>query len=129
MVTQRSQLIDAASIKRILEEATGNEYVLKTRAELVHPDNMDWYLHLPINVAGYIDNAYEADGRLVFGSPILYEVYQDMEHSFSESRYVQLRERLGDDVGRLQDRNVREKYAKVIPRVVRFFDKVEEILS
>jgi hypothetical protein len=130
MVTpQRSELVDAASVKKILEDLTGNKYILKTRAELVHRDNIAWFLHLPLDAAGYIDHTYEADGKLIFESPILYEVHQDMEHSFSESRYVQLRKRLGDEVGNLHDRNVRQKYIKMIPRVVSFFDKVEEVIS
>ncbi len=129
MDAQRSELTDAGRVKRMLEELTGNKYILKTRAELIHRDDKAWYLHLPLDTAGYIDHAYEADGKLIFESLILYEVFQDIEHSFSESKYVQLRERLGDDVGRLQDRSMRQRHAKMIPRVVRFFEKLEEVLS
>jgi hypothetical protein len=129
MVTQKSTIIDANRFRQTLESITGQRYVLKSRAELIHPDNKSWYVHLPIDAAGDIRNVYEADGKLVFESPILYDVFQDMEHSFSESKYVQLRETLDEDVKFLQDRNVREKYRKTIPKVCGFFDNLEKVLS
>lgn len=129
MVTQKSTVIDADHFKQILESITGQKYVLKSRAELIHPDNKSWYLHLPIGAAGYISEVYEADGRITFESPVLYGVFQDMENSFSELTYVRLRKTLGEDVKLLQDRKVREKYRKSIPKVCSFFDKTEEILS
>jgi hypothetical protein len=127
--TQRTELVDANRVKKILEKTTDGKYTLKTRNQLVHPDNIAWYLHLPVGTAGHISQAYEVDDKLVLETPILYEVFQDTEHSFSESDHVRLRHRLGDDVGHLQDRDVREKYRKVLPQVVTLFDKVEEILS
>ena len=129
MVTQRSELIDAGRVKEVLEGVTQDKYVLKTREELVHSDNLSWYLHVPVGKPSYISDAYEADGKIVFESPILYEVYQDMEYRFSESKYVQLREKLGDDVDRLLDKRTREKYKGLIPDVVRFLNEAESIVS
>jgi hypothetical protein len=129
MVTQRSELIDAGRVKEVLEGVTQDKYVLKTREELVHPDNLSWYLHVPVGKPSYISDAYEADGKIVFESPILYEVYQDMEYRFSESKYVQLREKLGDDVDRLLDKRTREKYKAMIPDVVRFLNEAESTVS
>jgi hypothetical protein len=129
MVTRRGELVSAGRVKETLEYVTGKEYMLKTRSELVHPNNIAWYLHLPVGKPGYIRHVYEADGKLILESSILYEVYQDMEHTYSEDKYLQLRGKLGDDVGRLQDRDVRAKYSRVVPQVVRFFDKIDEILS
>src|ERR1700733_1758362 len=129
MVTQRSELIDAGRVKEVLEGVTQDKYVLKTREELVHSDNLSWYLHVPVGKPSYINDAYEADGKIVFESPILYEVYQDMEYRFSESKYVQLREKLGDDVDRLLDKRTRETYKAVIPDVVRFLNEAESIVS
>ena len=129
MVTQRSELIDAGRVKEVLEGVTQDKYVLKTKEELVHPDNLSWYLHVPVGKPSYISDAYEADGKIVFESPILYEVYQDMEYRFSESKYVQLREKLGDDVDRLLDKRTREKYKGLIPDVVRFLNEAESIVS
>jgi len=128
MVTQKSELSDADRIKKILESLTGDRYILKSRAELVHLDSKSWYLHLPIDAAGHVRAAYEKDGEIIFESPILYEVYQEMENSFSESKYMRLRETLADDVGCLQNRSVREKYRGTIPGVVKFFDKIDRIL-
>jgi hypothetical protein len=129
MVTRRGELIGAGRVKEILEHVTGKEYTLKTRGELMHPDNIAWYLHLPVGKPGYIRRVYEADGKVVLESSTLYEVYQDMEHAYSEDKYLQLREKLGSDVGRLQNREVRAKYSRMMPQVVRFFDKIDEILS
>ena len=129
MVTRRGELIDVGRVKETLEHVTGKEYTLKTRSELVHPENITWYLHLPVGKPGYIRHVYEADGKLVLESSTLYEVYRDMEHTYSEDKYLRLREKLGGDVGGLQDRDVRAKYSTMIPHVVHFFDKIDEILS
>jgi hypothetical protein len=129
LVTQRSELVDAGNVKRILENLTGDEYVLKTRAELVNPDNMSWYVHIPLGRPSYVSHVYEAGGKIVFESPILYEVYQDMEYRFSESKYVRLREKLGGDVDGLLEKKVREKYKELMPQVVRFLDQAQEIVS
>jgi hypothetical protein len=96
---------------------------------LVHPDNLSWYLHVPLGTPSYISDAYEADGKIVFESPILYEVYRDMEYRFSESKHVQLREKLGGDVDRLLDKETREKYKGLIPDIVRFLNEAERVVS
>ena len=129
MVTQESAAIDANRIKQTLESLTGSKYVLKAREELIHQDHRSWYIHLPVGAAGYFRSVHESNGKVVFESPILYDVYQEMENRFSESKYVRLRKTLGDDVERLQDKSVREKYGKTIPMVFRFLDRMEEILS
>jgi hypothetical protein len=129
LVTQRSELVDAGSVKKILESLTGESYMLKTRAELVNPDNLSWLVHIPLGKPSYVRDAYEAGGRIVLESPILYEVYQDMEYRFSESKYVRLREKLGDDVDALLEEKVREKYKAIMPHVVRFLDVAQATVS
>lgn len=129
MVTRRDELINAGRIKETLEYITGDKYILKTGGELIHRDNITWYLHIPAGKPGYISDLYEANGKLVLESTTLYETYKDMEHMYSENKYGQLREKLGDDVDRLQERSVRAKYRMMLPNVVRFFDKVDETLS
>lgn len=129
LVTQRSELVDAGSVKKILENLTGDEYILKTRAELVNPDNLSWYIHIPLGKPSYVSHVYEAGGKIVLESPILYEVYQDMEYRFSESKYVRLREKLGNDVDGLLEEEVREKYKELMPHVVRFLNQAQVIVS
>ena len=108
--------------KETLEHVTGKEYTLKTRSELVHPENITWYLHLPVGKPGYIRHVYEADGKLALESSTLYEVYRDMEHTYSEDKYLRLRVVLGGDVGGLlATGDVRAKYSTMIPHVVHFF--------
>ena len=129
LVTQRSQLVDAGSVKKILESLTGESYMLKTRAELVNQDNLSWLVHIPLGKPSYVRDAYEAGGKIVLESPILYEVYQDMEYRFSESKYVRLREKLGDDIDALLEEKVRERYREIIPHVVRFLDAAQAAVS
>ena len=129
MATQESEQVEGNRIKRILEDLTDDKYVLKTRAELVHPGNVSWYLHLPVGKPGYISPADETDGRLILESPTLDEVFKDMEHHFSESKYVRLRGKLRNNVERLQDKEVRNRYREMIPMVVDFLDALEEIVS
>jgi hypothetical protein len=129
MVVQSSQLADANRVKEILESVTGDEYIVKNKAELVHPEKMSWFVHVPLGTPSYISDAFEAEGKIVFESPTLFEVYQDMEYRFSESRYVRLREKLGDDVDGLLDRKVRGNYRELLPHVVRFLDEAEAIVS
>jgi hypothetical protein len=129
MTGSGSELADASQVKSILEKVTGDRYVLKTKEELTNPEGRDWYIHIVPDISSDIQSAYSGEGKLVFRSPTVYDVYHEIEHEFSESKYTRLREQLGEDIARLQDVAVRQKYRRLIPRVASFFDKIEEIIS
>jgi hypothetical protein len=129
MVTQEQDIPAIASdIKRILEEETGNKYVLKSRAELVHPDDLSWYLHLPIGTPlGWIDHAQqEGDSTLAFVSMYLYDAHKVIEFEYRQALKLSS---LRTDAGRLQVKAVRDRYAHTLPKVVKFFDKADELLG
>jgi hypothetical protein len=127
MGAQQSEASLVAKVKQILESVTGTKYILKTKSELVHPDGISWYLHLPLeHPEGWISHAYQEGKEIVFESPSVYDVANVIEFEYRESMS---RKDLREDIARFQVGGVRRRYVKQVPKVVRFFDSVEGLVS
>src|SRR5580658_1919571 len=87
MVIQEKEEPEIAGyIKRIVEDETGDEYVLKSRAELIHPSDRLWYLHLPIGAGGWISHVQqEGKSSVVFESVYIYDVHKVIEYEYPSS--------------------------------------------
>lgn len=127
MVTQEQEASATASyVKRIVEEETGEKYVLKGRAELVHPDGLSWFLHLPIGKAGWLSHAQQEGGSLVFESGYLYDANTVIEYEY---RSALKNGTLKSDLSKFDLKEVRAKYSRTVPKVVKFFDMAEKAIS
>ncbi|MDG6965997.1 MAG: hypothetical protein JRM75_04970 [Nitrososphaerota archaeon] len=121
---QQSELALGMKVKHVLETLTGSKYVLKTRAQLVHPDGMSWYLHLPVeNPVGWIGDACQEGEAIVFETPWVFDIANVMEFEYRSSY---LNKKLRKEVGSFHDPTVRGRYRKQVPRVVEFLDSLEE---
>jgi len=126
MVTQQTESIIANYVKRVLEEETGDQYILKTRAELVHPNGRSWFLHLPVGSSGWLDHAQQEGKSLVFESAVLYDADKVIEFEYRSALKA---DGLRSAIGKFHLREMRGKYARMLPKVVKFFDKAESTLS
>ncbi len=127
MVTQEREASAVAKyVKRIVEEETGENYILKSRDELVHPDNLSWFLHLPIGKAGWLDHVQQNDESLVFESVYIYDAHKVIEYEY---RSCLKSESLRFDLDSFHLKETREKYLRVVPKVVKFFDAGEGLVS
>ena len=128
MKSQQTELALANRIKRVLEEETGDTYVLKSGEQLVHPDKMDWFLHPSIDKKpkGRLGDAYQKGDVVTLETPIIYDVHNTLEFEYRKAL-----ER-GDsihDMDKLNLPEVRRKYSHRFPRIMAFFDKADELLS
>lgn len=127
MKGQQSELALSTKVKQVLESTTGTKYTLKTRTELVHPDKIAWYLHLPVaKPEGWISHAQQVGDEVTFESPLMYDVVNLMGFEY---RKALSNKKLKDDVPKFQDPKVRQRYSKEVPKVVGFFDALEGLIS
>jgi len=127
MVAQEQEASALATyVKRIVEEETGEKYVLKGRTELVHPDNLSWFLHLPIGKAGWLDHVQQEDGLVIFESGYIYDAHNVIEFEYRSALKVA---GLRSDLERFHLKRVREKYSRTLPKVVKLFDMAESTVS
>jgi hypothetical protein len=127
MVTQEQEALAAASyIKRIVEEETGQKYVLKSRAELVRSDGLSWFLHIPIGKAGWLGHAQQKGVSLIFESGYFYDAHNVIEYEYRSALKIGA---LKSDLDRFNLKDVREKYSRTLPKIVKFFDMAESTLS
>ena len=112
----QKHVVEGETIKRLLEEETGDRYVLKHASDLVHKDGPSWLVHLPLGEGkGWIDNASEKDGVLTLETSVFLDVRKRIEFDYPEQVG---RKRLGKAVPNLVDTDVRHKFEKQIPGIV-----------
>jgi hypothetical protein len=126
MVTQEQESGAASHIKRIVEEETGEKYVLKSGAELVHPDGLSWFLHLPIGKAGWLGHVQQENGSVIFESGYFYDAHNVIEYEYRSALKISS---LRSDLDRFNEKAVRGKYSRALPKVVKFFEMAEGTVS
>ncbi len=127
MTSLQAELALANRIKRVLEEETGDTYVLKSGEQLVHPELMDWFLHPSIDKKhkGILSDAYQKGDVVTLDTSIIYDVHKRLDFEYRKAL-----ER-GDtihDMDKLDQREARRKYSHRFPRIMAFFDKAEELI-
>jgi hypothetical protein len=123
----QKHVVDGETVKRILEEETGDRYVLKHASDLVHKDGPSWLVHLPLGERkGWIDNASEKDGVLTLETSVFLDVRKRIEFDYPEQIG---RKRLEKAVPNLVDKDVRHKFEKQIPGIVALLDEAERVLT
>jgi len=127
MVTQEQEPSAIASyVRRIVEEETGEKYVLKGRTELVHPDGLSWFLHLPMGKTGWLGHVQQEGTSLIFESGYIYDAHNVIEYEYRSALKLSA---LRSDLDRFNLNEVRSKYSRTIPKVVKFFDMAEKAVS
>ena len=127
MGSQQSELVLGTRVKEILESMSGVKYILKAKAELVHPEGTSWYIHLPMdNPTAWIANVRQKGDRIVFKSPLVYDVSNVMEF---EHRKAYMKDEISESIPLFHDPAVRRKFSKQIPKVVKFFDSAQEMVA
>jgi hypothetical protein len=127
MVTQEQEPSAIASyVKGIIEDETGEKYILKSRAELVHPDGLSWFLHTTIGKAVWLDHVQQEGRLLVFESGYFYDAHRVVEYEYRPALKI---DALRSDLDRFDQKEMREKYSRIIPKVVKFFEMAEGTVS
>ncbi|MDG6919001.1 MAG: hypothetical protein JRN62_06145 [Nitrososphaerota archaeon] len=122
----QKHVVEGETIKRLLEEETGDRYALKHASDLVHKDGPSWLVHLPLGEGkGWIDNASEKDGVLTLETSVFLDVRKRIEFDYPEQVG---RKRLGKAVPNLVDKDVRHKFEKQIPGIVALLDEADRVL-
>ena len=79
----QKQVVNGENIKRLLEEETSDNYVLKRASELVHKDGTSWLVHLPLGEGkGWVDSASEKGGVLTLDTSVFLDVRSRMEFDY-----------------------------------------------
>jgi hypothetical protein len=119
----------ADSIKRTLEEETGDSYALEN-GQPRHRNAELWHISLDEAVErGYIEFACLADGRLFFTSCMVFHADFHMQNRYSEVAYDRMLYRLGPDFEWLHIPELRRKHSRDIPRVFRFLNQLDGQIS
>lgn len=127
MGTQQSELGLGMRVKQILESVTGARYVFKTRSELIHPNGISWFVHLPREKPeGWIRHAEQEGDMVTFQSHLVFDVGNVMEF---EHRRSYMNKEIWEDIPALHKAEIRHKYAKRIPKVTKFFDELDKVIS
>jgi hypothetical protein len=126
----RYKLEIADSVKRILESETAHRYNLETPDRLPRRRNNLWTLSLDDDIIrGFIDSVMLGDGRLWFVSTLALHADFFMQDNYSELSYDRRRDKLGPDFQWLHVPEIRRKHARRIPYVVRYLDKLENLIT
>ncbi len=115
-------------IKEVLESATGDKFALRLRPQPARKDDVSWLLYLPMGEksTGWIDQAYEVNGKVVLETPIFFDVHRRLELDYPAQRK---RKALGQAIGKLDQQEVRTRFADVVPAIVSFFDELENVVE
>ena len=124
---QQNQIVDADTIKRILEEETGDPYVLKRGSELIHKDEKSWFIHIPWGRGrGWIAHASGENGVITLETSIFLDTRKRIGFDYP----AQLgKKRLGQAISDLVDREVRHRFEKQIPAIVALLDVADQTLA
>lgn len=124
---QQDQIVDAVTIKRILEEETGDPYVLNRGSDLVHKDGKSWFIHIPWGKGrGWIAHASEKNGVITLETSVFLDTRKRIEFDYPGQLG---KKRLGQATSNLVDRDVRHKFEKQIPAIVALLDVADRALA
>jgi len=117
----------AEFVKRVLEEETGDSFVLKQQSELVHSNGTSWMAHLPPGKSkGWIEQAYQKGDKVILQTPVFFDSLSRAQTDYPKQLH---KKRLEKAIKEFQRKEVRSKYAEVVPNVATFFDVLEEAIS
>ncbi|MDG6980831.1 MAG: hypothetical protein JRN51_06920 [Nitrososphaerota archaeon] len=123
----QKQVVNGENIKRLLEEETSDNYVLKRASELVHKDGTSWLVHLPLGEGkGWVDSASEKGGVLTLETSVFLDVRRRIEFDYPGQVG---RKRLVKAMPNLVESDVRHRFEKRIPAIVALLDEADRVLA